>query len=110
MSMIFVAGGEPPYGQAFGRAGVSAAHVALPQVAPGFSARELAAIEAAKPGSLIQQQSSSGIEDKAAGSDALGTRRGCLWALLVGGVFALAAMACHLLRQLKSGISELPPA
>lgn len=109
-SMVFVAGGKPPYSLAIGRAGASAAHVALHQVAPGFSTRELAAIEAAKPGSLIQQQSSSGIEDKIAGSDAVGTRKGWLWALLVVGVLALAAMAWHLFRQLKSGVSQPPPA
>lgn len=109
-SMVFVAGGKPPYSLAFGRAGASAAHVALPQVAPGFSTRELAVIEAAKPGSLIQQQSSGGIEDKVAGSDAVATRRGWLWALLVGGVLALATMAWQLFRQLESGDSEPPPA
>lgn len=109
-SMVFVAGGKPPYSLAFGRVGASAAHVALPKVAPGFSTRELAAIVAAKPGSLIQQQSSSGIEGKVAGHDAVGTRRGWLWALLVGGVLALAAMAWHLFRQLKSGVSQPPPA
>lgn len=107
-SMVFVAGGTPPYSLAFGRMGVSPTHVGLPQVAPGFSARELAALEVAKPGNLVQQHSSGNpVDDVAAGAS--GSKRGWLWALLVGGVLALAAMAWHLFRQLKTGASAPPP-
>lgn len=108
-SMVFIAGGTPPYRLAFGRAGVSSTRVGLPQAAPGFSARELAALEAAKPGVLIRQHSTGNLADDVAAS-APGSKRSWLWALLVGGVMVLAAMAWHLFRQLKSGISELPPA
>jgi len=108
-SMVFVAGGMPPYSLAFGRTGVRSAYVGLPQVAPGFSARELALLEAAKPGDLIRQQLSGKTADDVAAS-ASGSQRGWLWALLVGGVVALAAMAWHLFRQLKGGASEPPPA
>lgn len=106
-NMVFVAGGKPPYSLAFGRVDASSSRVGLSQVAPGFSARELAALEVAKPGNLIQQQSFSSPADKAADSGA-GGKRGWLWALLIGGVLALAAMAWHLFRQLKSGVSEPP--
>ena len=108
-SMVFVASGKPPYSLAFGRTGASAVYVGLPQVAPGFSARELAALDAARPGDLIRQQSSGKSADNIAGS-ASGSKRGWLWALLVGGVLALGAMAWHLFRQLKDGASEPPPA
>lgn len=108
-SMVFVASGKPPYSLAFGRTGASAAYVGLPQVAPGFSARELAALDAARPGDLIRQQLSGKSAGDIAGS-ASGSKRGWLWALLVGGVLALGAMAWHLFRQLKDGASEPPPA
>jgi len=108
-SMVFVAGGTPPYSLAFGRAGVRSTRVSLPQVAPGFSSRELAALEAATPGNLIQQQS-PGKPANDVDTSTSGSKRGWLWALLVGGVMALAAMVWHLFRQLKTGASEPPPA
>ena len=101
-SMVFVAGGKPPYTLAFGRTGAGPARVGLHQVAPGFSAHELAALAAAKPGNLVRQQPPG----HAAGDNARspsGNKRGWLWALLVGGVLALGAMAWHLFRQLKRG-------
>lgn len=107
-SIVFVAGGKPPYTLAFGRTGVRPARVGLHQVAPGFSARELAALAAARPGNLMRQQSPGQAADDAARSPS-GSKRGWLWALLVGGVLALGAMAWHLFRQLKSG-AERPVA
>jgi len=107
-SMVFVASGKPPYSLAFGRTGASPAYVGLPQVAPGFSTRELAALQAAKPGNLMRQQSSDNAAVKIGDNQAVGSKRGWLWALLVAGVLALAAMAWHLFRQLKSGASEPP--
>lgn len=101
-SMVFVAGGKPPYTLAFGCTGAGPARVGLHQVAPGFSAHELAALAAAKPGNLVRQQPPG----HAAGDDARspsGNKRGWLWALLVGGALALGAMAWHLFRQLKRG-------
>lgn len=107
-SMVFVAGGKPPYTLAFGRTGARPARVGLHQVAPGFSARELAALAAARPGNLMRQQSPGQAADDAARSPS-GSKRGWLWALLVGGVLALGMMAWHLFRQLKSG-AERPVA
>ena len=101
-SMVFVAGGKPPYTLAFGRTGVRPARVGLHQVAPGFSAGELAGLAAARPGNLVRQQSSGQAADDIAGRSS-GNKRGWLWALLVSGVLALGAMAWHLFRQLKSG-------
>lgn len=101
-SMVFVAGGKPPCTLAFGRTGVRPARVGLHQVAPGFSARELAALAAARSGNLARQQSPGQSVDDAARSPSE-SKRGWLWALLVGGVLALGAMAWHLFRQLKSG-------
>lgn len=107
-TMVFVAGGKPPYTLAFGRTGARTARVGLNQVAPGFSARELAALAAAKPGNLVRQQSPARTADDAARSPS-GSKRGWLWALLVGGVLTLGAMAWHLFRQLKNG-AERPAA
>lgn len=107
-SMVFVAGGTPPYALAFGRAGVGPARVGLHQVAPGFNARKLAALAAAKPGNLVRQQPPGQAADDGARSSS-GNKRGWLWALLVGGVLAVGAMAWHLFRQLKRG-TERPAA
>ncbi len=107
-SIVFVAGGKPPYSLAFGRTDARPARVGLPQVAPGFSARELAAFAAAKPGNLIRQQPAGQVVDNVAMSPS-GNKRIWLWALLMGGVLALGAMAWHLFRQLKSG-AERPVA
>lgn len=101
-SMVFVAGGRPPYTLAFGRTGVRPARVGLHQVAPGFSVGELAGLVAARPGNLVQQRPPGQAMDAVASSSS-GNKRGWLWALLVGGVVALGAMAWHLFRQLKSG-------
>jgi len=103
-TIVFVAGGKAPYKLAFGRSSVRAAAIALHQVAPGFSERELTALEAAKPGDVIEQHV---VEKNAARA---GNPQRWLWALLIAGVVALAAMAWHLLRQLNGGASDLPPA
>jgi len=105
-TLVFVAAGKPPYQLAFGRAGVRAAGVALHQVAPGFSERELMALAAAKAGDPVRQQ----VLEKNEATASSGKQRIWLWALLIGGIAALGAMAWHLLRQLKGGASESPPA
>ena len=74
---------------------------------PGFSAR-LAALAAAKPGNLVQQQSSGEAVDDGVRSPSE-NKRGWLWALLVGDVLALGAMAWHPFRKLTRG-TERPAA
>ena len=104
-TIVFVAGGKAPYRLAFGRADARPASTALHQVAPGFSERELASLAMARPGELVQQQVAASKTAEAV-PGAAGDQRGWLWALLLVGVVALAAMAWHLIRQLKN---ETPP-
>ena len=104
-TIVFVAAGKAPYQLAFGRASATAASVPLSQVAPGFTSRELAELESATPGALVQQQSPAAIVEA---DRTAGTRRYWLWGLLVCGLAALAAMAWHLFRQMKVDTSSPP--
>ena len=103
-TMVFVAGGKPPYTLAFGRDNTRPGDLPLAQVAPGFSQRELAGLEAARTGAPVQQQ----VGQETAAGMSLG-RTFWLWALLLCGVAALAAMAWRLTRQLKEQVREEPP-
>ena len=106
--MVFLAGGKGPYTLAFGHSGVESNQVPLSQVAPGFSMRELAALEGAKAGEPVRQDGAggnAGDEAAAAGKQSL-----WLWALLVAGVAALGLMAWKLSRQLKEGGPDQPAA
>jgi hypothetical protein len=110
--MVFVAGGKGPYTLAFGRAGVQAqtSQVSLAQVAPGFSTHELALLEQATAGDPVRRDGAGrGGRDGAADAGA-GKRSAWLWALLVCGVAALAAMAWKLTQQLKEGDRDQPAA
>jgi hypothetical protein len=104
-TIVFVAAGKAPYQLAFGRTSATAASVPLSQVAPGFTSRELAELESATPGALVQQQSPAAIVEA---DRTAGTRRYWLWGLLVCGLAALAAMAWHLFRQMKVDTSSPP--
>lgn len=108
-SMVFVAGGTPPYRLAFGRDGAKSAQVPLNQVAPGFSVSELAMLEQAIAGEPLQQQGSTqrGSADEA--RDGSRKRMLWLWILLIGGVAVLALMAWKLVHQMKEGSGDQPP-
>lgn len=105
--MVFLAGGKGPYTLAFGHSGVQSNQVPLSQVAPGFSMRELAALEGAKAGEPVRQggAGNAGDEPAAAGKQSI-----WLWALLVAGVAALGLMAWKLSRQLKESGPDQPAA
>lgn len=105
-TIVFTAGGKPPYRLAFGLDGVSASQVPLDQVAPGFSRSELAALEQARAGDAIQQHAAGGGTDD--GTHALRARTAWLWGLLVCGVAALGWMAWRLAHQIKSEDTETP--
>ena len=106
-TIVFVAAGRAPYRLAFGRPGAGPASVPLSQVAPGFTARELAELEPAMPGALVKQQLPAASAGVATGSTA-GRKRYWLWGLLVCGLAALAGMAWHLFRQLKAETPGAP--
>lgn len=108
-TIVFFASGKAPYHLAFGRDGAPPAGVGLHQVAPGFSERELTALTPATPGEVIVQNRLEQDADSRERGSAAGNKQVWLWALLAGGVAALAGMAWHLLRQLKGGASEPPP-
>lgn len=105
-TLVFVAGGTAPYTLAFGRDGVPSSQVPIGRIAPGFSAGEVAALEQARAGAVVQQRDSLGA---AMEQGAAMQRRAWLWALLLAGVAALALMAWRLVRQLKDEPAEPPP-
>jgi hypothetical protein len=110
--IVFVAGGKGPHTLAFGRTGVQAqtSQVPLAQVAPGFSTRELALLEQAKAGDPVRRDGAGRDGSEGAADANAGKRSTWLWALLVCGVAALAAMAWKLTQQLKEGDRDQPAA
>jgi hypothetical protein len=107
-TLVFMAGGTPPYTLAFGRAGAAAMQSPLGQVAPGFNEQELARLESATPGKLVEQAGgapATGGDDAAAA----GHRKILwLWGLLLCGVAFLGWMAWRLVTQLKSDDAGTP--
>jgi hypothetical protein len=106
-TLVFVAGGTPPYALAFGRTGATSTQRPLAQVAPDFDAEDLARLETARTGALIEQHADSSADD---GEHAAARRRILwLWGLLLCGVGALAWMAWRLVTQLKQGDTDSAP-
>ncbi len=108
-TIVFMAGGKGPYTLAFGRAGAQPVAQPLDQVAPGFSPTELASLEQAKAGEAVRQNAAGGGKDADGAAGVFRRREFWLWALLLCGVAALAAMAWRLARQLKASSSGQPP-
>jgi len=67
-TLVFVAGGTPPYALRFGRSDAELASQPLGQVAPGFSARELNQLEQAQTGELQRGSAATAGADTAAGA------------------------------------------
>lgn len=110
-SIVFVAGGRQPYTLAFGRAEARSSQVPLGQVAPGFSASELATLEHAVAGDPVLQRPEDDRANAAYKAGAASQARVIwLWALLVLGVAALSLMAWKLTRQMKEAATDQPPA
>ena len=105
-TLVFVAGGTPPYILAFGRTGATSAQRPLVQVAPGFNADDLAHLETARTGQLIEQHAPAGADEYATAAQ---RRIIWLWALLLCGVGFLAWMAWRLVSQLKQGDADSAP-
>ena len=99
-TLVFLAGGQPPYTLAFGRDDVKSAATELSQVAPGFSVQELAQLEPAQAGPL-QTQTPTHSSDSAATQAVIAaqTRSLILWAVLLLGVGVLGGMAWRLFKQ-----------
>lgn len=105
-TLIFLAGGTPPYRLYFGREDATPASQPLAQVAPGFSASELKQLEMAQLGDV--QTISAGVGESA--SDLAGkaarNRRLALWGLLILGVLVLGGMTWRLIGQMKAKPAE----
>ena len=101
-TLVFLAGGTPPYRLSFGRENTKPGNQPLAQVAPGFSADELKRLETAQLGELQKTSGSATGETAAKLADKEArNRRYALWGLLIIGVLILAAMSWHLIRQMK---------
>jgi hypothetical protein len=99
-ALVFMASGAPPYTLHFGRAGATPGQRDFSQVAPGFTARELQALEQAAPGKLTHNSAAPAAQDDSAPAR---LRIIALWSVLLLGVAVLAFMAWRLLRQMKDG-------
>ncbi len=105
-TLVFLAGGTPPYRLAFGRGDAVNAAQPLSQVAPNFSAQELAQLEMAQAGTI--QAAGGNAQGANAATDAGMSARNrslLLWGVLLLGVLVLGVMVWRLLKQMKS-----PPA
>ena len=101
-TLVFLAGGTPPYTLHFGRADADPASRRLDQVAPGFSADELKQLELAATGELRSGQAETAAASAAAQASAAASQRTLiLWAVLLLGVAVLGGMAWRLVRQIN---------
>lgn len=103
-TLVFLAGGTPPYTLTFGRADALPTGQPLGQVAPGFTPRELARLEQAQAGELRAGRAAA-AGDSAALQAGLSARHRTfvLWGVLLLGLVVLGAMAWKLIRQMNSG-------
>ena len=100
--MVFVTAGKGPYTLAFGRDKAPSVQVDINQVAPGFSKGELARLERATPGAVVEQMSAAAAKNASSGpAISAHERMVMLWMLLLGGVAALGFMAWRLVGQMK---------
>lgn len=102
-TLVFLAGGTPPYTLNFGRSDATPASQPLAQVAPGFTATELKQLEAVQVGQL--QAGPAEAAGKSAASEASSAARqrsAILWGVLLLGVAILGGMAWRLVRQVNS--------
>ncbi|PWF39122.1 DUF3999 family protein [Massilia glaciei] len=104
-TLVLLAGGTGPYALAFGRADAKSALRDLAQVAPGFSASEVYAVEQALAGPLKLNIGNNTATEATSGAFLAGssarTRMWALWGALLLGVAVLGFMAWRLVRQMK---------
>ncbi|KQZ27704.1 DUF3999 family protein [Duganella sp. Root1480D1] len=100
-TLVFVAGGTPPYKLAVGRDKAAPAGRDINEVAPGFSAAELRTLDRATAGAAQEQLEALANAAKRASADnsAAQHRLLILWGVLVLGVAVVAGMVWRLLRQ-----------
>ena len=103
-TLVFLAGGTPPYTLNFGRSEATSASRSLAQVAPGFTAKELNQLEQAQAGELqLGQVNVAGDSAATQAASAARNRTFILWGVLLLGVAVLGWMAWRLIGQIKTG-------
>ncbi|SFG16936.1 Protein of unknown function [Duganella sp. CF458] len=104
-TLVFVAGGTPPYTLAVGRDKAAPAARDIGEVAPGFTPAELRTLERATAGAAQEQLAALANAAKRASADnsAAQNRLVILWGVLVLGVAVVAGMVWRLLRQGGAG-------
>ena len=108
-TVVFLAGGTPPYTLSFGRTNATPTSQPLAQVAPGFAAKELSGLEQAQAGEL--QANTANVKGDSAAVQAGNSARNrtfILWGVLLLGVAVLGGMAWRLIGQMKAGAGEKP--
>ena len=100
-TLVFVAGGTPPYKLAVGRDKAASAQRDINEVAPGFSPAELRTLDRATAGPAQEQLEALASAAKRASADSSAARNRLmvLWGVLVLGVALVAGMVWRLLRQ-----------
>lgn len=100
-TLVFVAGGTPPYQLAVGRDKAAPAERDINEVAPGFTPAELRTLDRATAGAAQEQLEALANAAKRASADtsAAQNRLLILWGVLVLGVALVAGMVWRLLRQ-----------
>lgn len=100
-TLVFVAGGTPPYKLAVGRDKAAPAARDINEVAPGFSPAELRTLDRATAGPAQEQLEALASAAKRASADSSAARNRLmvLWGVLVLGVALVAGMVWRLLRQ-----------
>lgn len=100
-TLVFVAGGTPPYTLAVGRDKAAAAARDIADVAPGFTPAELRSLPRATAGPAQAQADVLAAAARQASADTSAAQRRLmvLWGVLVLGVALVAGMVWRLLRQ-----------
>lgn len=100
-TLVFVAGGAPPYTLAVGRDGVENAARRIDEVAPGYSEADLRSLERARPEAVQMQTAAVQEAAKRISDNASGEQRRLilLWSVLLAGVAVVAWMIWRLTCQ-----------
>ncbi|MBI2305848.1 MAG: DUF3999 family protein [Rhodocyclales bacterium] len=102
-TVVFLAGGTPPYTLNFGRSDATPVSQPLDRVAPGFTAGELRQLEQALPGELQSGHAAAAAESAASlAARAARQRTYLLWGVLLLGVVILGGMAWRLIGQMRA--------